>query len=126
MPGIPCGGEKASWDANFGAHQCDQPVLEADEDSQGQRVLGLWDCRCAAENWEKGEAAKSKAALSLLPQLVLGLPGSHSGQVPRASPTAHGGERSKELFFGDSCLGSQGKASSSVSRQQGDGNSRQQ
>lgn len=53
MPGIPRGGEKAVWDANFGACQCDQPVLEANEDSQGQRALGFWDCRCVAENWGK-------------------------------------------------------------------------
>lgn len=127
MPGIPRGGEKAVWDANFGARQCDQPVLEANEDSQGQRALGLWDCRCAAENWEKEEAASQTQLCPCCCSWGWGSPRSQGGQAPGVGPAAHRGNVGKKLgFFGDSCLGLQGKASSSMFRKQGDGNSRDQ
>lgn len=52
--------------------------------------------------------------------------GSLLGPRVTTSQAEHRGDGGKELVFGDSCLGSQGKASSSVSRQQGDWSSRQQ
>lgn len=90
----------------------DQSVLEVNEDSQGQRALGLWDCCCAAENWEKGEAASQTQLCPCRCSWCWGSPGSRGGQVPGAGPAAHRGDGGKELFFGDSCLGLQGKASS--------------
>lgn len=89
MPGIPRGGEKAVWDANFGARQCDLPVLEANEDSQGQRALGLWDCRCAAENWGKGEAASQTQLCPCSCSCSWGCPRSQGGQAPGAGLAAH-------------------------------------
>ena len=94
VPGIPCGREKAGWDANFGAHECDQPVLEANEDSQGQRALGLWDCRCAAENWEKGEAASQTQLRPAADAGALPSPGEARSQGPALLHTGVMGARS--------------------------------
>lgn len=55
VPGIPCGGEKASWDANFRVCQCDQPVLEANEDS---KVRECWASGTVAVQLKTGKKGK--------------------------------------------------------------------
>lgn len=85
VPGIPCGGEKASWDANFRVCQCDQPVLEANEDS---KVRECWASGTVAVQLKTGKkgSCKSNTALSLLLQLVLGLCQVPEWPGPRGQP----------------------------------------
>lgn len=85
MPGIPCGGEKASWDANFRVCQCDQPVLEANEDS---KVRECWASGTVAVQLKTGKKGKLQVKYGSVLAAAAGAGARPGPRVARTQGTA--------------------------------------